>query len=631
LERRLPIGAEWMADGRMHVRVWAPRQRRVRVVVRREGRAYEQELTAEEGGYFAGLVSDVVPGVAYGFRLGDDDAVRPDPASRFQPDGPHGWSTLVDPRAYRWSDGAWRGVRREDAVLYEMHIGTFTRAGTFGAAGEQLEYLRELGVTVVEVMPVADFPGRFGWGYDGVNLFAPTRLYGTPDDLRAFVDRAHAVGIGVILDVVYNHFGPDGNYLGLFSADYTSKRHAGEWGDPIDFDGPNSAAVREYFVTNARYWIDEFHFDGLRLDATQCIYDESASHILGEIHDAVRAAAPGRTTLLVAENEKQQTRVLRPRSSGGFGFDCAWNDDFHHTARVALTGRREAYFVDYDGSAQSFVSATKRGYLYQGQRYAWQKQRRGTDTRGLEPPAFVTFLENHDQVANSFDGVHLARIASHAKLRALTTLLLLGPNTPMLFQGQEFASSKPFLFFADHHGELAPLVAKGRGDFLAQFPSIATDAVRARLDAPHAEATFAKCVLDHTERDAPGHAEMLALHRDLLALRRDDATIAARGTKGFDGAVLGPDAFVLRWFADDPRADRILVVNLGPDRALGPLSEPLLAPPEACNWALRFSSESPRYAGRGTPTVENEQGEWRLVAESAVLFAPVPVPEDRTA
>jgi maltooligosyltrehalose trehalohydrolase len=308
-------------------------------------------------------------GMRYSLRLDQGEAALPDPASRFQPEGPHGPSEIVDPGDFAWTDGAWRGRTREQLVIYEMHVGTFTPDGSWEAASRELRALAELGITCLEIMPVAEFPGRFGWGYDGVNLFAPTRLYGRPIDFRRFVDRAHAHGIAVILDVVYNHFGPDGNYLKLFSAAYFTDRYDNEWGEAINFDGPESGPSREFFVANAGYWIDEHHLDGLRLDATQAIFDRSEDHIIAAVARQVRSAGRGRTTFVVAENEPQHAKLARPAERGGYGLDALWNDDFHHSAMVALTGRHEAYYSDYRGRPHEFVAAAKHGFLYQGQRY----------------------------------------------------------------------------------------------------------------------------------------------------------------------------------------------------------------------------------------------------------------------
>ncbi len=617
VQRRMPIGAEVQSSGGVHFRVWAPASKRVAVLLSEKSdlaQATEIPLAAEENGYWSGLVAEARAGLRYRFRLDGGDF--PDIASRFQPHGPHGPSQIIGPGAFAWSDEAWRGVSREGQIIYEMHIGTFTREGTWEAATARLPHLAELGVTLLEVMPVADFPGRFGWGYDGVNLFAPTRLYGEPDDFRRFVNHAHALGLGVILDVVYNHIGPDGNFMRQFAPHYFSEVHVTEWGEALNFDDKFSAPVREVFVENAVYWIEEFHLDGLRLDATQAIFDSSKRHIIAEITARVREAGRGRGTYLVGENEPQEARLIRSAERGGHGLDALWNDDFHHSAIVALTGRNEAYYSDYRGSPQEFLSAAKWGFLYQGQRYKWQKNRRGTPTLDFESANFVNFLQNHDQIANSLSGRRIHTVASAGRLRALTALLLLGPNTPMLFQGQEFAASTPFLYFADHHPELAKLVAKGREEFLGQFPSIASEDASTLVPSPEDEETFARCKLDFS--DGEKNAEVLLMHRELIRLRKEDPLLgkALRGT--FDGAVLGVSSFLLRFFG---RAldDRLLLVNLGSHLHLDPAPEPLLAPPRGCEWRVAWSSEDPRYGGGGTPALDSEDN-WNLPAEAAVLL-----------
>lgn len=610
--RRLPVGAEPQSAGGVHFRVWAPAATQVAVVLGDEG-SEDQPLDREEGGYWSGLVRAACAGMTYRFRL--DGGAFPDPASRFQPDGPHGPSQIIDPDRFAWSDHAWRGVSRSGQVIYELHIGTFTPEGTWAAAMARLDDLAALGITIVEVMPVADFPGQRGWGYDGVDLFAPTRLYGEPDDFRRFVDRAHALGMGVILDVVYNHLGPDGNYLREFARHYFSERYRNEWGDALNFDDEFAGPVRELFVANAGYWITEFHCDGLRLDATQQIFDASPEHLVAAVARRVREAAGSRGTLVVAENEEQDAALLRTRELGGHGLDAAWNDDFHHSAAVALTGRRECYCSDYLGTPQEFIAAAKWGYLYQGQHYSWQQRRRGSAALDLEPHNFVNYLENHDQVANSLSGRRMHQLTSPSRLRAITALLLLGPNTPMLFQGQEFAASAPFLYFADHHPELAKAVARGRVEFLSQFPSIKCCGEK-ELPNPEREETFRRCVLDWSERER--HREWLHLHRELLALRRDDPVLGKCSRGSFDGAVLDAAAFLLRFFSRD-HGDRLLVVNLGRQAPLRPVPEPMLAPETGRAWALAWSSEEPRYGGGGALTWEKD-GAWDLPAESAALF-----------
>ncbi|MFO1501233.1 MAG: malto-oligosyltrehalose trehalohydrolase [Verrucomicrobiota bacterium] len=619
-QRQLPAGAEVVSTGGAHFRVWAPRSATVGIRLGYSAAevdaAAPQALLSEDGGYFSGHVPGAAAGMLYRVQL--EGGSYPDPATRFQPDGPHGPSQIIDPRAYRWDDRDWKGTRSDTQIIYEMHVGTFTPEGTWPAAAEQLPHLAALGITIVELMPVAEFAGRFGWGYDGVNWFAPSRVYGTPDEFRAFVDRAHREGLAVILDVVYNHFGPDGNYLKEFSADYFSSAYANEWGEAINFDGPNSGPVRELTIANAGYWIDEFHLDGLRLDATQQIFDRSSEHIVAAIAEKVRAAAKGRGTYVVAENETQHTKLVRSKERGGYGIDALWNDDFHHTARVALTGRAEAYYSDYRGTPQEFISCLKWGYLYQGQRYAWQKQRRGTPALDLEPWQFVNCLQNHDQVANSLRGARIHQLTSPGRLRAMTALLLLGPGSPMLFQGQEFAADSCFLYFADHHPDLAKLVSQGRSDFLAQFPSIARAESVCLLAQPQAEETFQRSKLDLTERAK--HAAVYALHRDLIHLRRHDPVLTAPKRGAFDGAVLSPQSFLLRFFGPEGD-DRLLIVNLGVDLRLEPAPEPLLAPPVGQRWGVKWSSEDPRYGGTGTPAVE-PMDIWQIPGEAAVVLAP---------
>lgn len=620
--RRLPVGAEFIPANGVHVRVWAPKASRVSVVFEGDGPGIPPEapLEAEGGGWFSLLVADAGPGTLYRFRLDGGERLYPDPASRFQPDGPHGPSQVVDPAAFAWTDAGWRGRTLEEAVIYEMHIGTVTPGGTWCSALEELPALADLGITVLEIMPVADFPGRFGWGYDGVCLFAPTRLYGTPDDMRRFIDRAHGLGMAVILDVVYNHLGPDGNYLPCFSDDYFTRRYPNEWGEAVNFDGPGAGPVRDFVTANATLWVEEYHIDGLRLDATQQIFDQSPVSIITEITRAVRRAGRGRRTLVVGENEPQDTALLWPRPpDGDDGLDALWNDDFHHAAMAALTGRNEAYYSDYLGTPQELVSAVKHGFLYQGQWYGWQKQRRGTATAGLPPAAFVTFLQNHDQVANSAHGLRGHALTSPGRWRALTALLLLGPGTPMLFQGQEFSASSPFLYFAGHKPDLAALVARGRGEFLSQFPGLASAEAQAALARPDDTGTFARSTLDPAERRSHGAA--VALHRDLLRLRREDAVFAGRGRAGVDGAVLGAEAFVLRLFGTRAGDDRLLLVNLGRDQPLAAMAEPLLAPPAGTDWRVLWSSEDLAYGGGGVVPWP-ARGRWTLPGHAAVGLIP---------
>ncbi|HEY4270384.1 MAG TPA: alpha-amylase family glycosyl hydrolase [Candidatus Udaeobacter sp.] len=660
-QRRYPIGAELIGENQTHFRIWAPKARKVDVVLEDAPDAKPKfcPLTAEPAGYFSGVVN-ASAGQHYRFRINDAEIFYPDPASRFQPDGPHGSSCIVDPMKFRWSDNQWPGLKLKGQIIYEMHIGTFTDEGTWRAAAEQLSELVRIGITVIEMMPVAEFPGRFGWGYDGVDLFAPSHLYGTPDDLRAFIDRAHSLGVGVILDVVYNHFGPDGNYLGVYSDDYLVHGKGHEWGDVVNFDGPNSRPVREFFITNGYYWIEEFHFDGFRFDATHAIHDQSEEYIIGAVGCAARKAAGSRSIILVAENDLQESKMVQPRglesrlqaaprdfasppdrvnaelrTSAGDGLDGMWNDDLHHSAIVALTGQNVGYFSDYGGKPQEFISAAKYGFLYQGQALSWRKVLRGTPTRsgGLQPAAngtaafsipaeaFVCFVENHDQIANTGPGNRPRFQTSAGRYRAMTALLLLGPWTPLLFQGEEFGASSPFLFFADvGDASVREATRRGRAELLAPFLSLSEEETLRSLPAPDDPEAFSRCKLDFSERERNRH--IYDLHADLLKLRREDSRFRQQSFGGIDGAVLGPASFVIRFFseADD---DRLLLVNLGERQGLHPAAEPLLAPPAGCRWETLWTSDSPRYGGVGTVAAATPE-KWILPAESTVALRPVP-------
>jgi len=620
VKRRYPIGAELIGENKTHFRVWGPKARQVDVVLENAADAKQKfySLTAEPCGYFSGTVTGGA-GARYRFRVNRAENFYPDPASRFQPDGPHGSSCVVDPARFQWSDAKWRGLKIKGQVIYEMHIGTFTKEGTWRAAAEQLPELKRMRITTIEMMPVAEFPGRFGWGYDGVDLFAPSHLYGTPDDLRAFVDRAHSLDLGVILDVVYNHCGPDGNYLGIYSNDYLLHGKGHEWGNVINFDGPNSGPVREFFSTNGRYWIEEFHFDGFRFDAAHAIRDESEEYIIGAVGRAAREAAGSRSIILIVENDLQESKMARPRREGGDDLDAMWNDDFHHSAIVALTGKRVGYFSDYSGKPQEFISAAKYGFLYQGQALSWQKVLRGTPTFGLPAEAFVCFIENHDQIANTGSGQRTQFQTSPGRYRAMTALLLLGPWAPLLFQGQEFGTSSPFLFFADlGDASVRNAIRRGRAKLLAPFLSLSAEEALKSLPAPDDSEAFSRCKLDFSERQR--NRQLYGLHIDLLELRREDSRFRQQSSGGIDGAVLGPASFVLRYFSQE-NDDRLLLINFGETHVLKAASEPLLAAPAGCRWETLWTSDSPRYGGAGAVAITNEE-QWILAAESSVALRP---------
>jgi maltooligosyltrehalose trehalohydrolase len=611
------VGARPLPEG-TYFRVWAPIAKTVEVVL--DGGARRIPLVRELDGYHSALVGNAFAGDRYKLSIDGGEAF-PDPASRYQPEGPHGSCEIVDPTAYTWStaESSWRGLSIEGQVFYELHIGTFTPEGTFLSAIAEFPRLKHLGITALECMPLAEFAGDVGWGYDGVQLFAPFHHYGQPDHLRRMIDAAHGHGLGVILDVVYNHLGPDGNYLTKYSEDYFSRKHT-EWGDAINFDGENSLPVRHFFLANATHWISEYHFDGLRLDATQAIHDDGShgTHILAELVTTVREAAGARKAIIVAENEPQDSRLLHLPQQSGYGLDAVWNDDFHHSAVVALTGRREAYFSDHLGRPQEFISAAKYGYLYQGQYYAWQNQPRGTPTLDLSPKAFITFLENHDQVANFGCSLHMRLLSSPARYRAMTALWLLCPGTPMFFQGQEYGAETPFYYFAGHDGDLGRAVSEGRKEFMMQFANQDTSEMKACFEDPEDRSTYLRSRLDPAEQGR--HPEIVRLHTDLLALRRSDATL--RQPVRLDGAVLANNCFLLRYLTPT-QEDRLILVNLGAGVDIPHLPEPLAASPLGHMWKLHWSSESPAYGGCGS-SAPDRFGPWQVTGECTQFLVPVP-------
>jgi maltooligosyltrehalose trehalohydrolase len=600
-------------NGVTRFRVWAPEAARVDVHI--ESSQGTVALTRSAEGYFSAETRDLAPGALYKYSV-DGKGPWPDPCSRFQPQGPHGPSQIAQPNDYVWSDRSWRGTRLTGQVIYEMHIGTFTAEGTFAAASERLEYLRDIGITMLELLPVAECAGRFNWGYDGVCQFAPSHRYGDPDSFKRFVDRAHALGIAVILDVVYNHLGPDGNYLKCYSPHYFSQKYRTEWGEAFNFDDQYCIGARDFVINNAKFWLREFHLDGFRLDATQSIFDASEMHVIAQMVKEARACVD-RDIVFIAENEPQRGEHLWPADKGGLELDGMWNDDFHHSIRVALTGSRDGYYRDYTGRAQELLSAVKHGFLYQGQYYFWQKKQRGSPLRGTPRSACVHFLQNHDQVGNTGIGDRIDTLTSHRRLRTATALLLLGPQTPLLFMGQEFCASNRFMFFADHQPELRKLVHSGRREFIAQFEAYATEAVQNAVRDPGDEQTFIDSKLNWD--DVEKHSTTLELHKDLLRIRREDPVIANQHEAVLDGATLTDAAFVLRWFADD-EADRLLIVNFGREAVLEPAPEPLLAPPLNKTWNLQWASEDPRYGGLGVIAPVSADGRWRIPAECAVFL-----------
>lgn len=517
----MPFGAEVLRDGGTRFRLWAPGAKQVTLETAAGPMHAQASMNAVGEGWFEAILPDAPAGTRYAYRT--TDTRFPDPASRCNPDDVHGPSMVVDPLAFDWRDVGWSGRPWEQAVVYELHIGTFTPEGTFEAAIERLDYLVALGVTVLEVMPVADFPGRRNWGYDGVLPFAPDASYGTPEDLKRLVEAAHLRGLMVLLDVVYNHFGPEGNYLHGYAPQFFNPRHHTPWGAAINFDAEGSRTVRDFFVHNALYWVGEYRFDGLRLDAVHAIADDSDPDIVTEIARALRDG-PGREREihLVIENDRNQSRYLardaacRPRAAS-----AQWNDDIHHAIHILTTGERDGYYEDYAQRPLWYLGRSlAEGFGYQGEPSRHREGApRGEPSAHLTPTAFVSFLQTHDQVGNRALGERLCAIADPQALRAAVACVLLAPSPPLLFMGEEFAASTPFLFFCDFGEELAAAVTRGRRQEFARFERFRDPAAQSAIPDPNDPATFAASRLRWAEIDRPFHSEWLALHRELLALR----------------------------------------------------------------------------------------------------------------
>ena len=616
----LPMGGNLTADGAAF-RVWAPNARAVEVVIEAGDTGGESRtfpLTAGSDGVHAGMVPGLRAGDCYRYRL-DGGGPFPDPYSRFQPDGPHGPSMLVDPAAFTWTDAAWPGLTRDGLVIYELHVGAMTPAGTYDALREQLPELRRLGVTALELMPLADAPGRWNWGYDGVNWYAPNHTYGSPDALRRLVDAAHRLGLGILLDVVYNHFGPDGNYLRAFSEEYFTARHQTPWGDGINYDGEHARAVRDLAINNACYWLTEFHVDGFRFDAIDTIVDDSPRHVLAELTSRARAVA-GRPIVLIAEQAVNDVRIIQPVASGGLGMDAAWADDFHHVVRVAVTGEREGYYGDYAGTLAELRTVLREGFLYQGQPGLASGERRGTRVTAEPAAAFVFCIENHDQVGNRAFGERLSHLVPRDLYAALSTLLLFAPETPLLFMGQEFAASSPFQFFTDHHAELGELVTAGRREEFKGFSAFADPARRAEIPNPQDPATFERSKLRLADRAE--HAGIYALYQELLRLRREDPVLRDQSRERIDIIVIAERAVaVQRWTGGELR---VLLLNLGEAPVTLAADSAAFANADTGSHALLLSTTDGRFGGDGTMVTRGRGGQetsYEIPPRSAIVIA----------
>ncbi len=541
---RPAIGAVTAAGQGTRFAVWAPLAQSVAVQLDRPGSATDvRPLERDRSGVFVGAFADVDAGVRYCYRV-DAAGCFPDPASRYQPDGVHGASMTVDPSAFRWTDQPWTGRLASDLVIYEIHVGTFTSSGTFAGVAERLEQLRDLGVTAIELMPVADFSGDRNWGYDGVALFAPARCYGAPDDLRRLVDHAHALGLAVLVDVVYNHTGPEGSYLSRYSPYYFTDRHRSPWGQGVDLDGPHSALVREFFIENALHWIHEYHLDGLRLDATHAIQDRGPRHFLAELTERVHVSAPHRQVHVMAEDHRNLAAMVARVNDFGWGLDAVWADDFHHQMRRLLAGDREGYYGDFSGTVSDLAATLRQGWFFTGQYSAHQRQPRGTDPSAIPARRFVVCLQNHDQVGNRALGERLHHQIDGAAYRAASAVLLTAPQTPLLFMGQEWAASSPFQYFTDHPEPLGRLVTEGRRREFGDFAAFTDPASRNRIPDPQAEATFDASHLNWPERDLEPHASMLRLYAALLAFRRELSAIDGRP---FSAEAYDDDTLIMGW------------------------------------------------------------------------------------
>jgi maltooligosyltrehalose trehalohydrolase len=597
----LRFGARPQADGSTMFRVWAPRAETIEVkVLGDEPRAFP--LEASGGGVFEARVPGVSAGADYFYVVNGNE--RPDPVSRSQPAGVHGPSRVVDPGEFDWTDKDWKGLALRDYVVYELHTGTFTPEGTFEAVTRKLAHLKSLGVTAVELMPVAEFPGARNWGYDGAHLYAPQSTYGGPEGLKRLIDACHREGLAFVLDVVYNHLGPEGNYAGEYMPLY-SEAHKSPWGAGLNFDGEGSEGVRRFFVENALYWLTEYHVDGLRLDAVHAIADTSEKHLLEQLAEEfhAQARALGRDAYLIAESDLNDVRVIKPSGEEGYGIDAQWSDDFHHSLHALLTGADRGYFQDF-GRVEDLAKAIGEGFVYCGQLSRFRGKCHGTNSADRPGEQFVVCIQNHDQIANGYWGDRLSRVARPEQQRAAAALMLAGaPNVPMLFMGEEWGERAPFLYFTSHTDpELGRAVRVGREEEYNSFVRAEgeTESTIGGFSDPQSEITFIRSKLNWDSPERQPHAGMLAFYRDLLSLRRAHAALSncdkTRTRVRFDEE--------RRWLAvergDETGARAVLLCNLSPEARPVPSAEGA--------WRLALWSGDPRYGDALQPAPPERVG-----------------------
>jgi maltooligosyltrehalose trehalohydrolase len=582
------LGAICLPQGGVRFRVWAPACRTVSLQLESPHPAGPLPLRREPEGWFELTLPELGPGARYTYLL-DDQRERPDPAARSLPEGVHGPSETVDTSAFAWSDAGWRGVRLPDLVLYELHVGTFTAAGTFDAAIPRLPALRDLGVTAIELMPVASFPGARNWGYDGVGLYAPQRTYGGPAGLQRLIDACHRVGLAVVLDVVYNHFGPEGNYLAEFGPYYTD-RYRTPWGQALNYDGPDAAPVRQFVIDNALYWVREYHVDGLRLDAVHGIFDRSPVHILRELNDAVQGEADrlGRRVHLIAESDLNDRRIVAAVSEGGFGLAAQWSDDFHHALHTLLTGERQGYYADF-GSLEQLAQAYEASFVYAGQHSAFRGRPHGTPVQDLPPTQFVVCAQNHDQTGNRARGERLTALVDFEALKLAAAAVLLAPYIPLLFMGEEYGEPAPFLFFTDFEdAALREAVRRGRRQEFQAF------GWTGEVPDPQAPETFQRSKLEWERQFQPPHARLRALYGALLALRRACPLFQPVGPRP-QARRLDPRVLLLRRSLPDGAASTVLL-NFSPEAAS------LQVPFASGVWRRLLDTAAERFGGSGPQT-----------------------------